>query len=134
MEFINIIINQKTNYHIVHSKESTECERYACSELQKYLYQSLNYPVPIFSDKCPKRGPEILIGNARNNNYMKLLEGKTKEAFLIKEVDENIIITGNSPRAILYGVYKFLEEFIGFRCFTKDCETYEKLEELKKKL
>ncbi|MBQ3001780.1 MAG: DUF4838 domain-containing protein [Bacilli bacterium] len=131
MEFINIIINQKTNYHIVHSKESTECERYACSELQKYLYQSLNYPVPIFSDKCQKRGPEILIGNARNNNYMKLLEGKTKEAFLIKEVDENIIITGNSPRAILYGVYKFLEEFIGFRCFTKDCETYEKLEELK---
>ena len=131
MEFINIIINQKTNYHIVHSKESTECERYACSELQKYLYQSLNYPVPIFSDKCQKRGPEILIGNARNNNYMKLLEGKTKEAFLIKEVDENIIITGNSPRAILYGVYKFLEEFIGFRCFNKDCETYEKLEELK---
>lgn len=131
MEFINIIINQKTNYHIVHSKESTECERYACSELQKYLYQSLNYPVPIFSDKCQKRGPEILIGNARNNNYTKLLEGKTKEAFLIKEVDENIIITGNSPRAILYGVYKFLEEFIGFRCFTKDCETYEKLEELK---
>ena len=56
MEFINIIINQKTNYHIVHSKESTECERYACSELQKYLYQSLNYPVPIFSDKFPKRG------------------------------------------------------------------------------
>lgn len=131
MEFINIIINQKTNYHIVHNKESTECERYACSELQKYLYQSLNYPVPIFSDKCQKRGPEILIGNARNNNYTKLLEGKTKEAFLIKEVDENIIITGNSPRAILYGVYKFLEEFIGFRCFTKDCETYEKLEELK---
>jgi len=131
MEFINIIINQKTNYHIVHSKESTECERYACSELQKYLYQSLNYPVPIFSDKCQKRGPEILIGNARNNNYTKLLEGKTKEAFLIKEVDENIIITGNSPRAILYGVYKFLEEFIGFRCFTKDCETYEKLGELK---
>ena len=131
MEFINIIINQKTNYHIVHSKESTECERYACSELQKYLYQSLNYPVPIFSDKCQKRGPEILIGNARNNNYTKLLEGKTKEAFLIKEEDENIIITGNSPRAILYGVYKFLEEFIGFRCFTKDCETYEKLEELK---
>ena len=126
MNTIDIIKNQKTTYHIVHSKDSTECERFSCSELQKYLYDSLNYPIPIFSDKCSKRGPEILIGNARNNNQKELLKNNSNEAFLIKELNNDIIITGNSPRAILYGIYKFLEEFISFRCFTNDCETFDK--------
>ena len=130
MNKITIIKNQQTTYHIVHNKNSNECERFACAELQKYLYNSLDVPVPIFSDKCPKRGPEILIGNARDNNLAHKLAGKSDEAFLIEEYDENIIITGNSSRAILYGVYKFLEAFINFRCFTSDCETYDKLNEL----
>ena len=37
---INIINNNHTTYHIVHSVNSTEAERYACMELQKYLYLS----------------------------------------------------------------------------------------------
>ena len=43
MNVISIVDNKKTNYHIVHSVNSTECERYACSELQKYLYESLEF-------------------------------------------------------------------------------------------
>lgn len=126
MNKIVLIDNKKTNYHIVHSVNSTECERYACSQLQKYLYESLDYPIPIFSDKCSSRGPEILIGSARGNNIKNLIKNYSEEAYIIKEENDNIIITGNSPRGILYGVYRFLEEFIGFRCFSIDCETYRK--------
>lgn len=126
MNKIVLIDNKKTNYHIVHSVNSTECERYACSQLQKYLYESLDYPFPIFSDKCSSRGPEILIGSARGNNIKNLINNYSEEAYIIKEENDNIIITGNSPRGILYGVYRFLEEFIGFRCFSIDCETYRK--------
>ena len=126
MNKIVLIDNKKTNYHIVHSVNSTECERYACSQLQKYLYESLDYPIPIFSDKCSSRGPEILIGAARGNNIKNLIKNYSEEAYIIKEENDNIIITGNSPRGILYGVYRFLEEFIGFRCFSIDCETYRK--------
>lgn len=125
-----IIKNKKTNYHIVHSKDSSEAERYACKELQKYLYLSTLCPVPVFSDKCNRRGYEILIGNARDNNENKVLVDKSDEAFLIKENNGDIIITGNSPRGILYGVYKFLEEFISYRCFAKDCEKYDNVDEL----
>lgn len=130
MHKISIINKQSTKYHIVHNKNSSECERYACSELQKYLYESSDCPIPIFSDKCTKRGPEILIGNARNNNLSSTIKDKSKEAFLIKVIDDDIIITGNSSRSILYGVYKFLEEFISFRCFTSDCETFDKLDNI----
>ncbi len=127
---IFIIKNQKTTYHIVHGANSTECERYASKELQKYLYLSTSTPIPVFSDKCEVRGKEIIIGEARNNTFKKLLEGKSNEAFLIKENDGNIIITGNSPRGVLYGVYKFLEEFIGYRMYASDCESYEKKTDL----
>lgn len=127
---INIIKNNHTTYHIVHSTSSSEAERYACMELQKYIYLSTNALIPVFSDKCAKRSKEIVIGDARNNSFKTELIGKSLEAFLIKESDENIYITGNSPRAILYGVYNFLEQFINFRCYTKDCEKYATLNEL----
>ena len=44
---INIIENNKTLYHIVHSVLSSECERYACMELQKYIYNSTNTLIPV---------------------------------------------------------------------------------------
>ena len=127
---LKIIENEMTKYHIVHSKDSSECERFSSSELQKYLYESLNCVVPIFSDKCERRGNEILIGNARGNKTSEKLIGKSKEAYIIKESNGDIILSGNSPRAIMYAVYRFLEEFIGFECFASDSIVCEKLETL----
>ena len=127
---INIINNNHTTYHIVHSVNSTEAERYACMELQKYLYLSTNTLIPVFSDKCMKISKEIIIGSARDSQVGLELTEMSKEAFIIKEKDEEIYITGNSPRGILYGVYKFLEKFINFRCFTKDCEKYDSIDNL----
>lgn len=128
---IEIFQKEKSSYFIVHSKDSSECERFASSELAKYLYKSLNYPIPVFSDKCDKRGKEFVIGFARSYDFSYLLEGKSSEAYLIKEVDGDIVFQGNSPRAILYAVYRFLEDFLGFRCFTYDCEKINRVDELK---
>lgn len=130
MKNITLAFNQKTSYHIVHSINSTECERFACKELQKYIYHATNTLIPVFSDKCDQRGPEILIASARHSNLKSLLKGKSSESFIIKVIDDNLIIDGNSPRAILYGVYKFLEVFINYRCFAYDCEKYNYLNEL----
>ena len=124
---INIIENNKTLYHIVHSVLSSECERYACMELQKYIYYSTNTLIPIFSDKCDVRSKEIIIGSARNSQIKQELNNLSDDAYIIKVIDGNIYITGNTSRSTLYAVYKFLEEFINFRCFTKDCEVYDKL-------
>ena len=126
----NIIKNNQTRYHIVHSVNSHEAERYAGMELQKYIYLAANTLIPVFSDKCMQRSKEIILGDARANSYKNILRDKSTEAYLIKEDSENIYITGNSPRAILYGVYKFLELFIGFRCYAKDCEKYDTLNDL----
>lgn len=121
-----IIKDRKTNYHICYSKDASECVRFSATELQKYLYKSTNCCIPLFSDKCAKRGKEIYIGKTRDVSYIHLLDDKSDESFLIKNVDDNILIEGKTDRAVLYGVYYFLNKYIDFRCLAVDTEIYKK--------
>lgn len=124
---IILINNFKTDYHICSGKDSDSCTRFAAKQLQKYLYESSDCCIPVFSDKCPRRSKEILVGlNVRNTKKDARLNSASSEAYVIKIEDGDIIIHGNSPRGTLYGVYRFLEEVVGFRCFTSDCEKVDK--------
>ena len=132
MSIYKITENGESNFHIVAHQYSDEAIRYAASELQKYLLQSTNAAIPYFSDRCPKRGPEICIGDFVRGDEWKspALASLSEEAFSIAGRGENIYITGNSSRGVVYGVYYFLETFCGFACFTKDAETIDKLSSL----
>lgn len=129
-----IIDNNTCSYHIVGSQKSAEAERFAASQLQKYIYESTNTFIPYFSDKCPKRGSEIIIGHqtrdAKRFCTNEELSALGEEGFVIKSINDDILITGNTPRSILYGVYFFLEKFLGFRAFTKDVEKIDYMDSL----
>ncbi len=125
-----IIQNKQTNYHIVTSKNADECTRFAGRELQKYLYKATLCAIPLFSDKCEKRGPEIFVGNARKLDLKDKLISYDKESFLIKNVEDDIIILGNSPRGTLYGVYYFLDKYLRFRKISIDTEIIDKVDTL----
>ncbi len=129
-----IIQNGKCNYHIVGANFSSGCDRYAASQLQKYIYDSTGVFIPYFSDRCEKRGPEIIIGaDTRNGKELiskEKLDSLGEEGCLIKTVGKDILITGKTSRGTLYGVYEFLERFINFRAFTKDIEAFDKKDEL----
>lgn len=129
-----IVKDGRCNYAIIGANLSTSCDRYAASELQKYLYDSTGVFVPYVSDRCAKRGPEILIGvdtrDAKDHVTDEELDALGDEGFLIKTLDEDIVITGKTSRGTLYGVYEFLRRFVGFRCFTKDVEKVDSLDEI----
>ena len=94
---------------------------FAASELQKYLLKATGAAVPYFADCCPMRGPEIRLGtNVRGETREE--SDIHSEGFVIRGEGEHITITGKTSRGILYGVYRFLEIFCNFRCFTKDVE------------
>ncbi|MBR7165444.1 MAG: DUF4838 domain-containing protein [Clostridia bacterium] len=107
-------------FHIVAHQYASETIRFAASELQKYLLRATGTAIPYFSDRCPQRGPEIRIGAG--------VRGETKqeemdpEGFVIRGAGEHVTITGGSDRGVLYGVYRFLEIFCGFRAFTGEVE------------
>ena len=112
----------ESEFHIVNHRYSDETVRYACAQLQKYILKYTGADVPYFSDCCPTRGPEIRIGpNVRGETEAE--HGMHPEGFRIKADGENITITAPTSRGVLYGVYRFLEIFLNYRCFTKDVET-----------
>ena len=121
MNKLTLINNNHSDYHICTNQYGDSASRYASKELQHYLYLSTNTLIPLFSDKCEKRSAEILVGEGvRGVSLDERLKNLSKEAYVIKRSGENIIIHGNSGRATLYGVYRFLEEYVGFRAFASD--------------
>ena len=119
----------KSTFHIVDHKYTDETVRYAAGELQKYLYKATNALVPYFSDCCPMRGPEIRLG-ANVRGETKIETNLCDDGFYIRADGENITITSSTSRGVLYGVYRFLEIFCNFRCFTKSAETIDKFDVL----
>ncbi len=131
MKSYEIVRNGRSAYHIVTSQYASSCERHAAAELQKYIYESTGVCVPYFSDRCPCRGPEIAIGTPPRDYPHVDTAALGEEGFVIRtDARGNLLIQGGSPRGTLYGVYRFLEKFLGFRCFRRDVEKIDPHEEL----
>lgn len=123
----------ESKYHITAHQYADETIRFACSELQKYILKATGTAIPYFSDRCPMRGPEIRIGaNVRGETEWET--GMKEDGFRIRAMGEHITITGSTARGVLYGVYRFLEIFLGFRCFTMDAEVIEERDVLEVEL
>ncbi len=117
-----LVTSEGSAFHIVTARYGSETERFAASELQKYLYRSTGVCIPYFADGCPCRGPEIRIGaNVRGEQIS--LDTASEEGYTITGDGTNLWIAGRTPRGTLYGVYRFLELFLGFRCFSDEVET-----------
>ena len=89
-----------------------ESEAYAVAELSKYLkkknvYTSKQGGFPITLSVDSSLGEDAFTINAT-------LSGE----------DIGMVIAGGSTRGVLYGVYKFLEQYADFRFFTAELETY----------
>lgn len=127
-----LIDNLKTNYHIVYNKDADEATRFASTELQKYLYLATDTLIPLFSDKCERRGCEIHIGlNVRDDSLSKYCSKMSDEGFCIKTLDnDDICIFGKTGRSNLYGVYYLLEKLIDLKCYSKDCIEYNNLSKI----
>ena len=121
----------KGYYHIVTGRMPHEAELYAASVLYQYLYRATRAQVPFFSDleRCPRRSPEIHIG-ADVRGIQTDVSALADDGFIIRTRGEDIVIAGKTPRGTVYGVYRFLEKFINFKCFTKDVETFDRVETL----
>ena len=134
MKQFEIIKDGVCNYHIAGANFSDPCERYAAAQLQKYIYKSTGVFIPYFSDRCDRRSAEIIIGidtrNAKACVEAEKIDALGEEGCLIKTLDEDILITGKTSRGTLYGVYEFLERFLGFRAFTDEIEKLDSLTEL----
>ena len=120
----------KSSYYITTHQYADETVRFAASELQKYLLKATNAFIPYYSDLCEKAGPEIRVG-ALVRGETEELKNFPEDSYAILAAGENITVTGTTSRGVLYGVYRFLELFCGFQCYTKEVEVIDRIDTLK---
>jgi len=100
-----------SEFVIVCPADADECQKFAATELQRFL-----------GDACGIY-PEIVTetdGLAITLVCDKTGETYGDEAFNIKSHEGGITITGGRYRGCMYGVYQFLEDYIGYRFYYKD--------------
>jgi hypothetical protein len=114
--------NGKTGYRIVVSDDASESEKWAASELQKYMLQVSGAEFSIVNDDAEPVEKEIIVGY--NKHSAKLLGGSftkpdsSDESFIYKNIGANIVLIGGEQRGTMYAVFTFLEKEFGIRWYT----------------
>lgn len=111
---ITLVENGKSEYSIVRAKNASVNDLSASIVLQKYLQEISGALIPIIDDSTPGSEYEILIGNT---NRTELNESIQNDGFLIAIKVNKLIISGRG-KGTLYGVYTFLENYLGCRKYS----------------
>ena len=115
-------------YRIVYAASGGAMVKHAAEELRDYLYQATGKMLALVNDvaEVAHSDKEILIGKTNREQETTLIdrEGLGEEGFVIAVKDGKLVISGGEGelRGTLYGVYEFLEAYLGCRFFTTDTE------------
>lgn len=121
----DIILADKglSNYRIIIPSYPSPDEKKAAEVLQDYLLQISDAALPVITvDKNGKGSPfEIILG--QNERLDKLgteinFNELGDDGFIIMTDTLRLIITGGGKKGTLYGVYSFLEEYLGCRMYS----------------
>lgn len=101
---------------------ATECEKYAAEEFVRYIKSSCGTELEIKKESEISTKNIICIGRCLKTAKAINLTKYGEEGFIITVFDGRLYIAGNEKRGTLYGVYTFLENYIGWRFLTEDTE------------
>lgn len=101
---------------IVISEKASPATIYAAKALQENLNTAFHKTLEIITDKKGKKSFEILVGNTNRFEYPE--KNLTEGSYRIKSYQNGIYINGGGNRGVIYGVYRFLEDFCGFHYYS----------------
>lgn len=111
---IALVSGGKSSYVIVLPADATKNETRAATVLQQYIKQISKATLPVIKEDAYGKQPAIFIGNT--GNITQFNTGKIKnEGFLIASDSQDLYISGGSGKGVVYGVYTFLETYLGCR-------------------
>ena len=115
--------NNISEYTIIRPENSTDANMKAASELRSYIQKISGVGIPVKTDSEPVGEYEILVGYTNRSAEGQFDTAKLgNEGFVIETVGKKLFIAGSGVRGALYGVYTFLEEYLGCRFYTSDYE------------
>ena len=111
----------KSDYQMVISRTASDMEKHAAEELQRFLAEISAAKLPIVTDDSPVTEHEIILGDNCHLQALNIpinFDELGDESFVLRTVEENLVIAGGRIRGTLYGVYTFLENYLGCRWFS----------------
>ena len=124
-----IVENNQSNYKIVVSQDYSETEYFAATEVQSFIQQATHVKIPVVLDTGLSFNEEttqiISVGNTKflfeesiddDVNY----DAMNIDGFILRTKGKSLFINGACDRGTLYGVYDFLEKFVGIKFLTDD--------------
>ena len=108
------------DWDIVVAQDAIPSERYAAEEFQQFFEQATGSKLPIVS-KASRPDRHVFIGRGaamRDSSTGFETADMGDEDLRIVIRDDNIAIAGGRPRGTLYGVYTFIEDYLGVRFLT----------------
>ena len=89
--------------------------------MQDYLLQISGAAIPIVAADKARSRYEIVLGQNERLDELKIglnLNTLKEDGFLIKTDSMRLIIAGGNEKGTLYGVYTFLEKYLGCRMYS----------------
>ncbi|MCP4639888.1 MAG: DUF4838 domain-containing protein [bacterium] len=110
------------DWTIVSAPDALPSEQYAAREFQQYFKEYTGVELPIEAAP-PKPTHNVYVGPSAAVGFSSaavLWNDLGEEGLRIRIEPDNIAIVGGRPRGTLYGVYEFLERYLGVRFLTFD--------------
>ncbi len=120
---LKLVVEGVSDYVIVRGENAYISEVTASTELQKYLKQISGVEIPIVTDTTAPVEKEIVVGKTNREADGEFDRDELgDEGFVIKSEAEKLFIVGGEQRGTLYGVYEFLEAYLGCGFYTANVE------------
>jgi len=120
------VSNSTSEYKIVIPQNADEAEDFAAKELRDFIRQSTSALLTVVTDSgLNANKDQKLISIGRTSLLNSVLpnvdySGFNGDGFIIRTEGNLIFINGASSRGTLYGVYDFLEKFVGVKFISGD--------------
>ncbi|KFF13390.1 hypothetical protein IW15_06235 [Chryseobacterium soli] len=106
-------------YHIALAKNADNIEKQSAQEFQRMFKDISGVTLPIETSDF-KKEKEIRIGkNSAFGNSFNVAE----DGVVIKALNNNLIISGGSRKGVLYAIYTFFENYMGYKVYALDEKT-----------
>ena len=125
---ITLVDKPLGHWVIVKPTEATPSETKACEELQMRLERQSKVLLPIVEGEVSNGSLPIYVGRVPEAKRViwPVDYGKLRLDGIHVELRSDGLLLGGGQRGVLYAVYDFLEEQLGWRWFADDCIVFQK--------
>ena len=127
-----IVENGKSEFVIVTAENADECIQTAANELQTYIKKISGAELEIVTDNVFNSKKAIVLGETALTDELTDTDRAQigEDGFLLYSDGDYLLIAGEDSRGTLFGVYTFLEEYLGIRWFTPTLEVVPESEDV----